>query len=159
MANFFPYILAAQKQCIESCALLIDCLKEERTALISLEMETIIQNNLKKEGLTFGVRRKQEHLLELVRAHYGCDDLNAMLGKISADDANQWKQRMTLWKEQWEEVERLCKRNQSFIQHSLKNLGLIVVNLRRLLGTHSTYSSNGSRVDQAYCGKVVEARY
>ena len=74
-------------------------------------------------------------------------------------DRGPWMEETEAFFKSWREVYALCEQNQRFIQHSLKNMGLIVENLKRLFGDNSLYSAAGKRVESQAPGKVVEARY
>lgn len=117
-----------------------ECLHEERTALIELKTEIIVQTNFKKEDLGRQLTLRRKEFSQLAKE----------LGTIPEN----WKER---WQPEWEKIEVSCKSNQDFIRHSLKNLNLIVDNLKRIFGENPTYSPTGKKVDGSGSGKMVEA--
>lgn len=130
------------EECLRLATELKACLQEERTALIELRTETIVQTNFRKEDL--GRQLAEQRKLFSALAHE--------VGELP----EKWTER---WSPAWAGIESQCRENQKFIQHSLRNLGLIVDNLKRLFGERSTYSPTGKKQETTSSGKMTEASY
>jgi len=130
------------EECLRLAAELGACLLEEREALILLQTEKIVQTNFRKEDL--GRQLAQQRKVFSGLAH----DVGALPEK--------WTER---WAPAWEMIEFRCRDNQKFIQHSLRNLGLIVDNLKRLFGERPTYTVTGKKSESSSSGKMTEASY
>ena len=70
-----------------------------------------------------------------------------------------WRDRRESWKSAWAETTHKFEQNQKFLERSLENLGLLVGNLKRVLGQAPGYDHKGSRVDKHSKGKVLERKY
>ena len=159
MPSLFPQLVDAYEDCQETCAQLLECLDEERLALVGLKMDQIIQSNLRKEGLVLALRRKHTRLKAIAKVHFHSETLLELSAHLPEDEALTWRAMYETWKVDWDRVARKCEQNQKFIRHSLKNVGLIVENLKRLFGISNRYAANGKRVDSGGEGQVVQVRY
>ena len=101
------------EECLRLATDLSACLQEERAALIALNTEKIVQTNFRKEDL--GRQLSEQRKIFSVLAHE--------VGDLPED----WTER---WSFAWIAIEKGCRENQTFIQHGLRNLGLIVDNLK-----------------------------
>lgn len=137
--------LALLKECVQLCAELEACLREERTALTALKTEALVQCNFRKETLGIQLKDKRRQLRISVKV-------------LTVEEAAAWAAHEAEWLRRWDSVRRECEFNQKLLQHSLKNLGLIVDNLRRIFGVNRTYSAAGKQVNATTSGSVVEAR-
>jgi len=133
---------ALGEECLRLAGELNACLAEEREALIELNIEKIVQTNFRKDDLGRQLAEQRRNFSTLAKA----------LGTLPEN----WVER---WSPAWQAMETACKQNQKFISHSLKNLSLIVDNLKRLFGESSTYTPAGKKHDSNTAGKMVEAKY
>ena len=133
-------------------------LEEERKALISLNTDQILITTSQKEALILKISRKRSEMKHFAKNQYQEADLDILkFNDLALQEI--WLQKKLIWKLNWEKVQVQCEANQKFIRHSMKNLGLLVDNLKRLFGQHPTYSASGKKVDASISGNVVEARY
>lgn len=137
-----------------------ECLNEERMALISLNMERIVQSNLRKESLLGKIKRTKHSLQLQLKALFEVSKIHDLSEHLDSEaDRREWEVLLKNWTQDWNSISALCENNQGFIQHSLKNLGVLVENLKRLFGENTVYSSSGGRKDSTTQGQVVEASY
>jgi len=119
--------------------------------MVEFKTEELQENNVKKEELirTLAVARENTRraILELPEA---------------LREHQEFKDAKRTWLAAYERMKLRCEGNQSFIQHSLKNLEMITDNLMRLLGQLSLYNNKGHKTDLSVhrpSGKVVEGTY
>ena len=155
---FATYLFSLCDECITLAEELKDILLEERVALITLNTEEILILVSKKESGMMKLVRKRAEIKKIARTQFAEEDLQNL--SFSDEALNlEWKQKQTSWLKAWTEVRDVCERNQQFMGHSMKNLDLLVENLKRLFGQHGTYSHRGKRVDQNPEGSVLRGRY
>jgi len=146
-------------ECIQTCRELIDCLNAEHAALIQLKTEEISRINLSKENLLYKIAEKKGLIRSFTLSAYGVTILDEIEAKLPEEDRAEWSMRRKEWADTWRRLHDVTLRNQSFLRHSLKNLGRLVDNFKRLIGEVPLYSSKGTQVDSMRPGKVVEASY
>ncbi len=159
MKEHFENILSLQEDCARLCLELKGCLEREQLALIQLKMEDIVQNNHLKESLLGQLSTKKAVLRRHLKEVFGVEKAEELDSLLPPDMKKAWQESRTRWLKVWESSRDNCERNQKFMRHSLKNMGLLLENLKRLLGENSLYSAKGTRVDLPNHGKVVEASY
>ncbi|MSP19364.1 MAG: hypothetical protein EXR74_07315 [Bdellovibrionales bacterium] len=155
---FATYLFSLCDECISLAQELKDILLEERVALITLNTEEILILVSKKESGMMKLVRKRAEIKKIARTQFAEEDLQNL--SFSDEALNlEWSQKQSSWLNAWSEVRDVCERNQKFMGHSMKNLDLLVGNLKRLFGQHATYSHRGKRVDQNPEGSVLRGRY
>lgn len=152
-------ILTLSAECLVICRELVACLEEERVALITLNTENIVQTNFKKETLGSELKLKYREVGLLAKAKHGADHLSQISSRLPVPVRETWDLTYSELKKSQLEVQALAEANQRFLRHSLKNLGLIVDNLKRLFGLTTLYSPQGKKVDGPQSGRMVEASY
>ena len=155
---FINYLFNLSDECTSLALALREILAQERAALIGLNTDNILLLVSQKESLMLKLQRKRAELKNFARTQFQIEDLGQW---HSGDEAvlAAWKLKSEEWNAVWESVRSDCDSNQKFIKHSMRNLGLLVENLKRLFGQHATYSAQGKRIEQNSSGKVVEAKY
>jgi hypothetical protein len=96
---------------------------------------------------------------DLVVRQWGNLSDDAIAGRLPDDERAQWESQRSAWLAAWDQVHRTCDQNQRLLKHSLRNLGMLVENFKRLIGEKPTYSAKGMRVDTPFEGKVIEGRF
>ena len=129
-------------QCLRLCAELRECLRQERSCVIRLDMDGILECNVRKEGLGAALQHKRRELKMALQGETLSAELSAA------------------WSQAWAETRRQCEENQAFLKHSVRNMGLLVDNLKRLMGDDTPlYSNKGTPAQAGNTAKVVEAKY
>ena len=156
----FAYIKEAWEGFAAVTTDLQTCLTEERSALISLDIDRIVQSNLRKESLLGKLRRTRREFRTLLRSLAGVESMEGLSPVLeSEENRREWVKLLANWNQQWSDVAKLCETNRKFTLHSLRNLGSLVENLKRLFGENPLYSRSGGKLDSSTQGKVVEAVY
>lgn len=147
----------------DDCLALVKALKEilvrEKSALIGLDTDTVVETNAKKDFLGNQLKAKKGRMWILLKHQYALEDSEGLEEKLTGEWRAQWLEKKAAWLKHWEETIRLIESNQRFLKHSLKNFDLLADNLKRLLGQQPLYSAKGLRVDSMKLGKMVEAKY
>lgn len=132
-------------ECLRILSELIVSLRDERAAIIALSTDAIIQQVFRKEALgsTLLQCRREWHTL--------CVSVSPPPEMIATMQRE--------WSVGWNELMQVCEGNQRFTRHSLRNLGNLVDNLRRLFGDGMLYSAKGAKVESSSVGKMMEATY
>lgn len=128
---------------------LITVLDKERAGLVSFDIEKITQSTMEK---SFLVKRLDLKRKELKR-------LTALISEISDEEKLQLDNLKQNWDVLFESVILKCQANQGLLKHSLKNIDLLLGNLKTLFGNTSVYDQKGKKQDVSLSGKVVEGRF
>lgn len=153
------HLFKLNDECIQIARELIDCLNAERVSLIQLKTEEISRINLSKENLLYKIAEKKGLLRSFTLSAFGVTSFDDIEGRLPEECRAEWGQRRKAWADTWRQLHDVSRRNQMFLRHSLKNLGRLVDNFKRLIGETPLYSSKGTQVDSMRPGKVVEASY
>jgi hypothetical protein len=113
---------------------------------------------MRKEQLGRALAATRRHLRDAARAWGGAGE-DEIPARLEGDDRVLWSRRRAEWLARWNEIRIACERNQRLLKHSLRNLGMLVENFKRLIGDKPTYSAKGTRVDSPFEGKVIEGRF
>lgn len=156
MKNLFQQIEKYYDACLALFEKIEQLLTAERTALILLKTDDVVCLNQQKETLLKTFNNTKQHIMSTVDElvmHLGADWQTHMPEPI------KWQDKKKRFYAQWEKIQHQCDDNQRFMQQSLRNLGQLVDNLKRLMGETPLYSPKGTKVDMATAGKVIEAKY
>ena len=63
------------------------------------------------------------------------------------------------WSREWSATRSQGEDNQAFLRHSVRNMNLLMENMKRLLGDAPLYGAKGTSTQASASGKVVEAKY
>lgn len=135
-------------QCIQLCDELQVLMEEERNCLIHFKSEELQDNNLAKDQSLALLRERRE---EYRRTR-----------ELIADEpsvATVLEEEQRRWERSWSKLMSHAQDSQDFLKHSLRNVDLLLENVRRLFRVHTVYDAKGNRVDGPTSGKVVEGCY
>lgn len=147
------------QESLELCDNLEKCFQQERRLLVELKMEELAQLNLRKEAYISKLVRKRHELKQSLRMYFAVENPKEVLSKVSPEDGAQWMIHWEQWLKRWDEIRVTCVENQKFLEHSTRNIGVLVDQLKSLLGEHSIYSKEGKRVELQSEGKVLQGKY
>jgi|688.fasta_scaffold356719_3 hypothetical protein len=151
-------LLSWNQECIQIAAELCSVLDREREGLSSFDMEKIINSTVEKSSLMARLRERREALKKLSQVRYGkC--LLEVDSELPEPLVIEWRTSYKKWQEVWSELSKKCESNQGLLKHSLKNLDLLLGNLKQLFGNPGLYNQSGKRRDLSSSGKVIEGRY
>lgn len=151
-------ILSWNKECISLAQQLCEVIEKERVALIGFNMDLITSSTAEKTSLMNRLKEKREALRKLANVRYG-KPLEAIENELPSELVDQWKESLKKWKLVWDELSRRSYSNQGLLKHSLKNLDLLLGNLKQLLGRPGIYNQSGKRQELSASGKVLEGRF
>jgi hypothetical protein len=151
-------ILSWNKECISLAQQLLEAIEKERLGLVSFDMGLITSSTAQKTSLMNRLKEKREALRKLATVRYG-KPLDQIQEELPTELSNQWKEDLMKWRRLWEELSRRSQANQGLLKHSLKNLDLLLGNLKQLLGRPGIYNQTGKRQDLTGSGKVLEGRF
>lgn len=142
-------LFSVSDQCVLLATELSQILEKERVGLVSFDIEKITQSTIEKAFLVrqLGVRRKE--LKRLI----GLENEEVLLA--NAD----WQIRLQNWKNEYSSLVLKCESNQQLLKHSLRNMDLLLGNLKSLFGNSSVYDQKGKKQDLSQAGKVIEGRF
>jgi len=152
-------IFLLQDECFVLAEELKTCLDEERSALIGLKTELIVHTNARKDNLGRQLKYKKKQIWNLVNSQYGLENTEGLEAHIAEPYRSEWLIKKANWLKIWKATSQTCETNQIFLGHSLRNLGLLVDNLKRLFGEQPLYTAKGAKAEAGSSGKVVEARF
>ena len=151
-------LLAWSQECIELADQLNLILEKEREGLICFDIEKITNSTIEKTALVNRLKEKREALRKFVQVRFG-KNISEVEEDLSPEIKSTWRERDDLWKTKWEILSKKCESNQGLLKHSLKNLDLLLSNLKTLFGNPGVYNQAGKRQDLSNSGKVLEGRF
>ena len=135
MNNFSS--VSAEMACLDD---LYGCLQSERMFLVLYRVDSLLENNSRKEILT--------------------ENLNQVRAKRRLEMSDEaLKCHSEEWRKKNDAVSELCDANARFIENSLKRQALLMDNLRKLMGGPSIYSKRGDKSHPVLEGRVLAKRY
>ncbi len=151
--------LALLTRGIAICEELCLCLEHEKQALISFEIDIVLENNLKKGNLISELVTTRKKLRETIKEKFVVQSGEDLIPLLTSPDKESWSSAWVQWQTAWQKTQIKCKENQRFIEHSLRNLTLFTDHLKELFGANTVYSKQGTPVDRQAQGAVVEGSY
>ncbi|MBY0371887.1 hypothetical protein K2X33_14475 [bacterium] len=155
----FSQLCEWSEQSRRVCSELMEVLDRERTALILLKSDELVETTASKDMLTRRLVGLRNQIRDGARAWYGADSSAKLLDILPPHQRPEWEKHHKAWAECWSNLEMRARQGQKFLQHSGNNLSRFVDHWRRLLGDTPTYSAQGRKVESASTGKVFEAKY
>lgn len=143
------FILTKGEECAQLAHELLAVLEKERSGLIGFDIEKITQSTIEKSFLVKRLTLKRKDLKRLM----------ALTSEVSAEAQEQLENQKRKWDGLFEQVILKCQSNQGLLKHSLKNIDLLLGNLKTLFGNPSVYDQKGKKQDMSRSGKVVEGRF
>jgi hypothetical protein len=145
---------------LQICDELKECLESERRSLIQLDMDKITEEVSRKQMISSELAKTRQELKTLLVDIWGTSSIEDIAKKSEASVfLALWREKEKTWTEKWEMVREATEYNQRFLRHSIKNLGQLMENFRRLLGEQIRYSPSGKPVDSEGSGKYIQKRY
>ncbi|NBX92356.1 MAG: hypothetical protein EBQ85_03890 [Proteobacteria bacterium] len=151
-------LLSWNEECIRLVGELCLVLDREREGLTSFDMEKIINSSVEKSSLMLRLKDKREALRKLAQVRYG-KPLSEVSSILPNSLLQQWEIGFTEWQRSWSKLQGKCESNQKLLKHSLKNLELLLGNLKHLFRNPGVYNQSGKRRDLSSSGRVLEGRY
>lgn len=151
-------ILAWNLECISLAEQVINALETERKALIAFDMEKITNSTAEKTSLVNRLKEKREAVKKLAMVRYG-KALGEIETELPEELRKSWRDSVNKWNGMWQELSNRLQSNQGLLKHSLKNLDLLLGNLKHLMGRPGIYNQSGKRQDLSSSGKVLEGRF
>lgn len=145
--------------CVQRCRDLKDALETERTALIFLKTEEVVEANAHKEAMLSKLVKARNELREHLLTHFNAKDSAELEQKLKEPVLSRFKLARNEWLAIWEQTRSTCEVSIMFINHSQENLRALGENLKKLFGDRPLYSSKGTKVEKTTHGRVVEAKY
>jgi len=137
---------------------ILESLDKERTGLISFDIDKITRSTIEKTTLVNQLKEKRESLKRIAVVRYG-KNLSEVETELSDELRETWRALESKWKISWLKLSRQCESNQKLLKHSLRNLDLLLGNLKTLFGNPIVYNQSGKRQDLSTSGKVLEGRF
>lgn len=134
MEGLYHHIFSLSDACAEQARELTQVLREERRSLIEFRVVDLPAINLRKESLLSSIVRKRKELQGFLRFHFGVETLSALEERIDEPLRSQCRDHHSQWRRVWQDLQEVCASNQRFLKQSVKSLGLLVDNLKKLLG-------------------------
>jgi len=151
-------LLSLNQDCIQLAENLIRILEQERDALVSFEMEKIMKSTLEKSAAARQLSEKRNALRKYAQVRFG-KKLSEIQTALPEEELPAWNESQKQWMRVWDDLNRKCQGNQGFLKHSLKNVDLLLSNLKHLFGDPGIYNNAGKRQDLMSSGKVLEGRF
>lgn len=151
-------MLSWNEECISLAEQLCAVIEKERVGLISFDMDSITSTTAEKTSLMNRLKEKREGLRKLAQVRFG-KPLDEISSDLPPDLVEPWKLSLKKWRQAWSDLSRRSQSNQGLLKHSLKNLDLLLGNLKQLLGRPGIYNQSGKRQDLSASGKVLEGRF
>jgi len=142
-------IVSISQECAFLANSLCETLEKERSGLICFDIERITQSTIEKSFLVKQLVLKRKELNKFMGA----------LDSFSVIDQQLLKEAQEKWEELYEKVFLKCQSNQGLLKHSLRNVDLLLGNLKTLFGNPSVYDQTGKKQDLSHSGKVLEGRF
>lgn len=152
-------LLVCSDECISFIDAVETAMRLERQALVSLDIERMIHATSEKQAAVKRLEQSRHRLQKLVEMRFGVTTLSEVDAQLDESLLAPWQERQAVWARRWAELVTLAETNQGFIQHSMKNLGALIDNLKQLFGKQSLYDQSGRPKDLTGAGKVTEGRY
>lgn len=143
------FIFSISQECALLANSLCEALEKERLGLISFDIEKITQSTIEKSFLVKQLVLKRKEWNRFV----------ACLDGFSSSDQQVVQQLQKNWEELYKKLVLRCRANQGLLKHSLKNVDLLLGNLKTLFGNPSVYDQTGRKQDLSLSGKVLEGRF
>jgi flagellar biosynthesis/type III secretory pathway chaperone len=159
MQEIYHHIFSLARESTRLANELSKCLDEEQKTLVEFRVEELPQVTLRKESLFLSIVRKRQELKRFMKFHFNVEKDVELIGALAEPYRSEWRALTEQWTQAWQTLSQVCEQNQNFLKNSLKNLGLLADNLKRLLGDSLVYSPQGKRVDLQSAGKVVRASF
>jgi len=156
--NSIELVLSLSQECAKLAQDLILTLEKERLGLVSFDIEKITQSTIEKSFLVNQLASKRNELKRVVKIQYGKDLVNFET-EIPLKDQEKWKHFQQTWRRLYFELNLKCQSNQGLLKHSLKNVDLLLGNLKTLFGNPSIYDQKGKKQDLSSSGRVLEGRF
>lgn len=137
---------------------LLKIVDKERQGLIAFDIEKITTSTIEKTALVNQLKEKREALKRLAHVRFG-KSLAEVESELSAEYLDSWRSQESKWRTTWLVLSKKCESNQELLKHSLKNMDLLLGNLKTLFGKPGVYNQSGKRQDLSSSGKVVEGRF
>jgi hypothetical protein len=151
-------LLAWSQECTDLAQQVLKVLEKEREGLIAFNIEKITSSTIEKTALVNQLKEKREALKRLSQVRFG-KSLSEVESEFSGDLLNKWRAQESQWRISWMHLSRRAQSNQGLLKHSLKNIDLLLGNLKSLFGNPGVYNQSGKRQDLSTSGKVLEGRF
>ncbi|MFM8270546.1 MAG: flagellar export chaperone FlgN [Pseudomonadota bacterium] len=151
-------LLAWSQECIDLAEKLFKVVEKERTGLIAFDIEKITSSTIEKTALVNQLKEKRESLKRLAQVRFG-KSLSDVESELDSDSVEKWRAQESKWRTSWLNLSSKCESNQGLLKHSLKNIDLLLSNLKTLFGNPGVYNQSGKRQDLSTSGKVLEGRF
>lgn len=158
MSQRFNQLEVLHQASLQIAAHVFQLLQEERIELIALNTQKLTEINARKEHLVSELKTARDAVGAHINATFQADTAEALEAQLSSEEAARWTEMKNAWNDQWNDLKMLTEQNQRLLDHSLKNLGKMADNLKRLLGESSRYSQSGTKLDSPNPGRVVETQ-
>ena len=96
-------ILDINAECCRIASDLSTCLKEERTALIQLKTEHLVEANFRKEHLCGKLTKRKRELRILLKERYGSEKLS----EVILEKSDPFLESAQTWQAEWKNIENL----------------------------------------------------
>jgi len=143
------FIFSISQECALLANSLCEVLEKERLGLISFDIEKITQSTIEKSFLVKQLVLKRKEWNRFI----------VCLDDFSLSDQKALQELQEKWEEVYEKAILKCQANQGLLKHSLKNIDLLLGNLKALFGNPSVYDQTGRKQDLSHSGKVLEGRF
>src|SRR5690606_24699039 len=97
------------------CESLQECLDVERKALIHLNVDELLQNNVMKETMMARFSEEKYKLQSILSGSFGVAQLSEVETVLSGEDAAVWAAKHAVWKAVWGKTHKFCARNREFL--------------------------------------------
>jgi hypothetical protein len=151
-------LLTWSQECIELAEQVLKVLEKERQGLIAFDIEKITSSTIEKTALVNQLKEKRESLKRLSQVRFG-KSLAEVESEFSEALMDKWRAQESKWRMSWMHLSKRAQSNQSLLKHSLKNVDLLLGNLKSLFGNPGVYNQSGKRQDLSTSGKVLEGRF
>lgn len=151
-------LIAWSQECIDLAEQLFKVVEKERAGLIAFDIEKITSSTIEKTALVNQLKEKREALKRLSQVRFG-KSLSEVEIELVPELAEKWRAQESKWKTSWLSLSSKCQSNQGLLKHSLKNIDLLLGNLKTLFGNPGIYNQSGKRQDLSTSGKVLEGRF
>ncbi|NBX77342.1 MAG: hypothetical protein EBQ92_12375 [Proteobacteria bacterium] len=151
-------LLTWSQECVELAEQILKVLEKEREGLIAFDIEKITSSTIEKTALVNQLKEKRESLKRLSQVRFG-KSLSEVESELSNDLVDKWRTQESRWRTSWLKLSTRAQSNQGLLKHSLKNVDLLLGNLKSLFGNPGVYNQSGKRQDLSTSGKVLEGRF
>lgn len=151
-------LISLIRECVELADRILLSLDKEREGLICFDIDKITRSTIEKTNLINQLKEKRESLKRVASVRYG-KSLSEIETELEVDLIETWRTLESKWRISWLKLSGQCESNQKLLKHSLKNLDLLLGNLKTLFGNPIVYNQSGKRQDLSTSGKVLEGRF